>query len=379
MGPLNLKISRAEFFEKHYEKLPYLDPAGACVDKITWRHVDDILFGWEPDDPQISLHLDGPIPREKYIEDYHDVSVMRPRLVKDALYDYLRNGATLILNKAHRKSIPINDLCLEVSQFIGEKTNANAYIAFGGNGSFGRHWDTHDVFAIQLIGQKRWKIYLPTFELPLSIHSSKEHKPECPSQPFMEKTLHEGDVLYLPRGWWHEALPIEGQESLHIAIGCFPAKLIDYFQWICGKYLPLHLEARRSLNRTGDLAAAIEEAAAIFTRLATSPALRNEYLSAQRKADRVNSRFKLSALTKQNITGPIQYARVASSFPLSPDESDISINGFKLSVDRESRSFLSNLQERFGGSRKSNSTNFSEREQSLLEKLALLDVVDLHP
>ncbi len=214
---------------------------------FSWSNLDDALFSWEFDD-DIKIYLDGNVSVDKYIERYSDFGKMKHRIIKHKFYDYIDSGASVVLNKFQNKSRTINDLCLFVAQITGAPTNANAYAARGGDGTFDLHWDTHDVFAFQLIGRKRWRIYAPTFEKPLPHQKSSAFKSLRPTEPVADIILEQGDILYIPRGWWHEAIPLDHQDTFHIAVGVFPIKIIDYFQWIISKKLCNVLAGREYLN-----------------------------------------------------------------------------------------------------------------------------------
>jgi ribosomal protein L16 Arg81 hydroxylase len=124
----------------------------------------------------------------------------------------------------------------------------SAYAAFGTKDSYRSHWDTRDVFAIQLLGRKRWILHKPTLELPLYTQQSRdyEHLYPCPSEPYLDVILEAGDILYVPRGWWHNPQPL-GEGSFHLAIGTFPAFAIDYLSWALDQ-MPDFLPARTSLR-----------------------------------------------------------------------------------------------------------------------------------
>jgi ribosomal protein L16 Arg81 hydroxylase len=171
----------------------------------------------------------------------------RYRLIKPVLYDYLRRGATLIANKISNEP-KVQIFSKSISDFTGRRVISSAYAAFGTKDSFRCHWDTRDVFAIQLIGRKRWILYEPTFESPLHLQQSRdyEHLYPCPSEPYLDVILEAGDILYVPRGWWHNPLPL-GEGSFHLAVGTFPAYAVDYVGWVLNR-LSDFLPARASLR-----------------------------------------------------------------------------------------------------------------------------------
>ncbi|MGW9497833.1 JmjC domain-containing protein [Streptomyces prasinus] len=53
-----------------------------------------------------------------------------------------------------------------------------------------------------------------------------------PSEPVVELVLNTGDMLYLPRGWWHAVSASEGVHSLHLTCGMQTATGADLLQWL---------------------------------------------------------------------------------------------------------------------------------------------------
>jgi ribosomal protein L16 Arg81 hydroxylase len=82
------------------------------------------------------------------------------------------------------------------------------------------HYDTHDVFVLQIHGTKHWRIFDQALYLPLQnqVHDNQFRGRDDPTQTL---DLHPGDMIYLPRGWGHAA---ETQEdlSIHITLGVHP-------------------------------------------------------------------------------------------------------------------------------------------------------------
>jgi hypothetical protein len=90
------------------------------------------------------------------------------------------------------------------------------------------HHDTHDVFSLQVSGEKRWLVYEPALELPLKDQHYKAELGE-PGEPVYDVTLKPGDALYLPRGWLHEATT-SSADSLHITVGVSVYTWLDAFK-----------------------------------------------------------------------------------------------------------------------------------------------------
>ena len=240
-------LSRREFRASYFEQQPHHFRGVLQERPFTWSSVDRLLHTVEPAGQTLRLFHHGQVPEQAYTDEFVEIGKPRRRLNKPKFYEYLQRGATLQLNWLERYSVEAKRLCLEVGRFAGAQTSGNAYLSFSGDGTFGKHWDTHDVFAIQLIGRKRWRVFAPTFPLPLTLQSHDRSGHRCPAEPSLELTLEEGDVLYLPRGWWHHVVPLQGG-SFHFSVGCYTPKVFDYLVQTAAKYLEQHVGARRSFS-----------------------------------------------------------------------------------------------------------------------------------
>lgn len=381
MSVINFDIDRTQFFDTYYQNQWWLKRQVLSENPLNWKHIDHALYAMENTNTQIKLFNNGPVDPGKYIESYWELGEQRTRIVKDVLYRYLKDGATLVLNKLQLYLPEINDYCMDVAQFIGEKTNANAYAAFGGEGSFGKHWDTHDVFALQLIGRKRWRIYHPTFELPLNHQTSLNHKEECPAVPVLDTTLDAGDLLYIPRGWWHEAVPTEGGETFHIAIGTFPPKVLDFLLWLCANQLPDHIESRNSLSFYLNSRDIIESFCTVLQTALTEQESLNNFYNAFIDKQRVKSRFNINVLSPGTASeSPVYFGnkvRINSYSPITKEQRTLFANGFKISIDAESAEFLAGIGASVNYRNNLDFSQLSGKESHLIEKLSMLDIVEL--
>ena len=122
-----------------------------------------------------------------------------------------------MLQALHLNWPPLARFCRALEAELGHPAQANSYYTPRRSQGFAVHHDTHDVFVLQVAGEKHWRVYDPLLELPLKHQRySKalgEHGP-----PVLELTLRAGDTLYLPRGWLHDALTSE-TDSLHVTVG----------------------------------------------------------------------------------------------------------------------------------------------------------------
>jgi ribosomal protein L16 Arg81 hydroxylase len=81
------------------------------------------------------------------------------------------------------------------------------------------------VITLQVAGEKRWLVYEPVLELPLKDQRYRSALGE-PAEPVLDVTARQGDTLYLPRGWLHQALTTDF-DSLHITIGVNVRRWVD--------------------------------------------------------------------------------------------------------------------------------------------------------
>jgi JmjC domain len=127
------------------------------------------------------------------------------------------SGATIVLQALQLQHLPLADFCRDLERELGHPAQANAYYTPPSAQGFKVHHDTHDVFCLQVEGEKRWLVYPPVLEAPLK---HQKYTPEMgePGEPVMDATMRAGDALYLPRGWLHQAMTSDAA-SLHLTIG----------------------------------------------------------------------------------------------------------------------------------------------------------------
>jgi hypothetical protein len=133
-------------------------------------------------------------------------------------------GATIVLQGLHLNWEPLAVFSRELERELGHAVQANAYYTPRDSQGLAVHHDTHDVFVLQVAGEKRWLVYEPVFPLPLK---QQRYKRELggPGEPVHDVVLRPGDTLYLPRGWLHEAVT-SATDSLHVTAG------VNVYTWI---------------------------------------------------------------------------------------------------------------------------------------------------
>jgi len=218
LGKLLRPVEPPSFFRDYWEKSPCVIPRG------NRKYYSD-LFSIGDVDSLISLT--SPAPSES------DLSVVRteggelssrailrtPDGIPDIyfLYKAYDEGYTLIVNGLHRRWGPIATLCSKLEGELHQRVGANLYFTPRHAQGFLPHFDTHDVFVLQLEGAKVWRLYDVSVPLPLEESHKSVSKDEIGS-PKREVVLDAGDLLYIPRGHVHEALTSDAS-SLHLTVG----------------------------------------------------------------------------------------------------------------------------------------------------------------
>ena len=181
------------------------------ADLLSLAVLDEVLGRFGVRHPAIKLvRSDGSVPTSEYL--------WRENMVDPARVAHLfSEGATVIFGSLHDRHEPARRLCSAVTRQISARTQTNIYLTPPDSQGFKPHWDTHDVFVLQVEGSKRWRIYGGGPTLPLKDHKFDPAR-HAHGDVEHELTLEAGEVLYIPRGIMHAAATTE-TVSLHITLG----------------------------------------------------------------------------------------------------------------------------------------------------------------
>lgn len=171
-----------------------------------------------------------------------------------------QRGATIVLQALHLHHAPVAAFARELEQELGQPVQVNAYYTPRSAQGLAAHHDTHDVFCLQVAGEKRWLVYEPALELPLKDQRYRRDLGE-PGEPVLDVTLGPGDTLYLPRGWLHEALTSDS-DSLHLTVGVGAYTWLDAFRDAlgeCGGELAFRRSVPQEAESPDELVALLEQ------------------------------------------------------------------------------------------------------------------------
>jgi len=209
-------------------------------------------------------------------------------------------GASLVANHVHRICPEVGTVAHLLEQTFAARVAANVYCSFKGVQAFQTHFDLHDVFAVQAEGEKTWRVYESRADAPVqSLPPGDEIEKwliESRGRLLFEVTMKPGDILYLPRGQYHDALT-GANASLHVTFGVSPAtglallKLLETAvtqESAFRAYLPDARDEAQLRERLGALAERIKS-------VMTSPAFAVDVLNHQRDLGRLPASYSLPA------------------------------------------------------------------------------------
>lgn len=199
-----------------------------------WPDLNRILESHNLRTPQLRLFRGGvQLPESSYMQsDMGRRGRVRALIDPQRLFSALADGHTLALRYVDEIHPPLARLASAFECMLHSEFEFNLYASWTATEGFGAHWDDHDVFVHQLSGRKRWRIYGRN---EYSLRPRESAMGNEPAEILDEFVLSAGDVLYLPRGFWHAPVTVEGAPSLHLT-GSIPSTTgADLARWILGE------------------------------------------------------------------------------------------------------------------------------------------------
>jgi ribosomal protein L16 Arg81 hydroxylase len=220
-GPATLRwlldpVAPEEFRAKYYGQLPlYISGAADKFRSLfTWQSLNQLLNSCPDPHPKLRLFRGG--------------VALHSADAADVLAN-VQSGATLVLDGVDRYDMKVGAMARRLSAEIGEEIQVNLYVSQPGMPGFVKHYDTTDVFLLQTAGRKIWRIHHPTIRKPVKL--MRNHLRQADEPEALRCRLTAGDVLYIPRGFWHEGLA-EGETSAHLTVGIHARTGIDFLNWL---------------------------------------------------------------------------------------------------------------------------------------------------
>ena len=244
---LNKKVFKEpfdnNFFSNHFGK-KYLHKKDFLIDAkgvVSLKILDDMLSKsniWN--NQNFIMMLDQ---KKINYNDYSSMSIdvtgnnIRPDV--DKVQRLVSKGASIILNDIEKYNTNLLKISDELQRLTQGRCQGNLYFSMASHKAFGPHFDLHDVFAIHFEGEKVWNIYQNIEASPINhpvFRISPDERIKRAGKLIDQVTLRPGDLLYIPRGQYHDALASKNG-AIHVAFGLTYFKAIDLMSTIWEKFI----------------------------------------------------------------------------------------------------------------------------------------------
>jgi ribosomal protein L16 Arg81 hydroxylase len=257
-------MTAAQFFAEYHDRQPLHvkgDPAKFAA-VLSWRGINrllDMTHAWSAHSLQVVL--DGtPVPADQYCARAvgRDANEAVQQPVAARLRAWMERGASLVMNDVDSLSPGLRAVSDALEGAGLGKAQANVYISWQSHKAFPAHFDTHDVWAVQVEGEKTWNIWEGRADYPVAHPAFRGlpqgHHEQAKRGLRAKVHLKTGDLLYLPRGWYHDALA-EAPASVHVAYGVHAPLGLDLVNMLVERAMG-DVEFRKPLPRQDGTAAA---------------------------------------------------------------------------------------------------------------------------
>jgi len=210
-------MTAATFFAEHYEQRPLHLAARSRAQRAILTH-DELLR---------SITASDGVPEGLLLFPEH-VGATAPELVAspERMAAYFDEGHPLVWNRAHGVAPAVDALTALLAETFGAHVWPNVYATGTAGTPFDVHFDAHEVIAIQCEGDKEWWLSEVRVDRPLDAAEMEAavkaalrlRRDEAAARTLCELTARPGDLVYIPRGQFHNARAAAGR-SLHVTFG----------------------------------------------------------------------------------------------------------------------------------------------------------------
>ena len=215
------------FAEQYWSRRPLLTRAkgtgDSFADLLDLPAVDELLSRRGLRTPFLRIAKDGAVvDPQRFTTSGGAGAEVADQVSSDAVLRLFADGSTVVLQGLHRLWPPLIEFADQLAADLGHPTQVNAYITPPSSRGFSAHYDVHDVFVLQVAGEKHWTIHEPVLADPLRTQPWNDRAADVAAaaerEPVIDAVLRPGDALYLPRGFLHSATAL-GEISAHLTVG----------------------------------------------------------------------------------------------------------------------------------------------------------------
>ncbi len=240
-------LEDADFFDTYWQKQPlYISRREDYFDNLISLHDIDTLITLHRQDPRFHLtYVDGSEANSLGKVKIEDARGADGAIDYESVCQAFARGNSLRVGHTEHFFESVRQVTAALESRLSASATANTYITPRHQQMLRRHADPHDVFLLQTDGKKHWKVYAPSQDRPLSYgitvgskkfsgpysrqrlgrHTPGRYSTTLTTQKgtdglLLDVTLTPGDLLYIPRGFDHEATTSDDL-SMHITLGVY--------------------------------------------------------------------------------------------------------------------------------------------------------------
>lgn len=228
-------VTPERFFGDYHHKKPLHIPGSPdkFASIMSWDVINRMLAMDVWNNQTLQLYVDRQqVPPGAYCRrtvNRQRQTVMQPD--SERVKDMLRRGASLLLNEIETLHPGTLAVVETIRQTLGAKVSANLYCSWQERQAFDSHYDRHDVYVLHVHGEKSWRVYEGRADNPIE-HAAFYNIPQADydrmkGKVALEPVVRPGDLLYLPRGQFHDALATS-EASVHVTFACSEPTGLDW-------------------------------------------------------------------------------------------------------------------------------------------------------
>jgi hypothetical protein len=213
-----------EFGRSYWGARALLSHGGDFGDLFSLQAVDELLSRRGLRTPFLRIAKNGTVVGDSQFTGPAGVGAeIGDQIRDDKVAALFASGHTVVLQALHRTWPALVDFATQLSSDAKHPVQINAYITPAESQGFSAHYDVHDVFVLQVAGEKHWTVHEPVHVDPLRNQPWTDHSQAVAAAardrtPVIDDVLRPGDALYVPRGFLHSAKALGGV-SAHLTIG----------------------------------------------------------------------------------------------------------------------------------------------------------------
>jgi bifunctional lysine-specific demethylase and histidyl-hydroxylase NO66 len=272
-----VSVPAGPFAREYWGVQPLYSPAASLPsgfsDLFSAAAADELLTERALRTPFIRMAKDGQVvPPERFTASGGFGAQVADQVDPADILREFAGGTTIVLQGLHRTWPAVRTFTRRLTAELGHPAQVNAYITPATAQGFAAHYDVHDVFVLQIAGEKHWRVHAPVLEHPRADEPWAGRRAAVEAraleEPVIDAVMRPGDALYLPSGWLHSAVAC-AETSIHLTVGVAALTGADVVRQLAGELsrspaLRAPLPVSGSEAEPGALEAAVQQATEAF-------------------------------------------------------------------------------------------------------------------